>query len=147
MSPDQPRIVIDTGVLISRVLRPDSVPAEAVRIAQSRATLLFSEDTLAELLAVLARPKFAPYVDPGDVKEYVQALSAAARIVTVGASITACRDPDDDKFLSLAIVGEADAIISGDADLQVLSPFHGIPIISPREYLDGHAVESRQEGM
>lgn len=45
--------------------------------------------------------------------------------------ITACRDPKDDKFLELAVNESADLVISGDADLPVLNPFQGVPIIVP----------------
>jgi predicted nucleic acid-binding protein len=48
-----------------------------------------------------------------------------------------CRDPDDDKFLELAVNGRADVIISGDADLLVLDTFRGIPIITAAAF--GHA--------
>jgi predicted nucleic acid-binding protein len=50
--------------------------------------------------------------------------------------IEACRDSDDDKFLELAVEGEADLIISGDSDLLVLHPFEGIAILSPAGFLE-----------
>jgi putative PIN family toxin of toxin-antitoxin system len=50
-------------------------------------------------------------------------------------SINVCRDPRDDKFLSLAVSGNADLIITGDKDLLVLHPFRGIDIIRPIDYL------------
>jgi predicted nucleic acid-binding protein len=37
--------------------------------------------------------------------------------------LAACRDPDDDKFLELAVNGNADVIVSGDADLLALDTF------------------------
>lgn len=54
----------------------------------------------------------------------------------VTASVRACRDPDDDHLLALALSGEADVIISGDADLLVLDPFRGIPILTPRRLIE-----------
>jgi predicted nucleic acid-binding protein len=50
--------------------------------------------------------------------------------------VTDCRDPKDNKFLALAIDGQADAIIRGDDDLHVLHPFRGIPILTPREFVE-----------
>jgi predicted nucleic acid-binding protein len=50
--------------------------------------------------------------------------------------VTACRDPDDDKILALAVSGQADIIITGDADLLVLDPFQGVRILAPRAYLE-----------
>jgi uncharacterized protein len=55
--------------------------------------------------------------------------------VQVTHPVQGCRDTRDDKFLEVAFNGQADAIISGDADLLELNPFRGIPILSPREFL------------
>jgi predicted nucleic acid-binding protein len=49
--------------------------------------------------------------------------------------VHACRDPNDDKFLEVAINGSADFILSGDSDLLALHPFHDIPIFSPSQFL------------
>jgi predicted nucleic acid-binding protein len=51
-------------------------------------------------------------------------------------SIQICRDAKDDKFLELAISGKADCIISGDDDLLSIKSFQGIPIVSPRQFVD-----------
>jgi putative PIN family toxin of toxin-antitoxin system len=61
-------------------------------------------------------------------------LALVERIDSVPA-IRACRDPKDDKFLSLAVSGHADLILTGDADLLALHPFQGIAILSPADYL------------
>lgn len=47
------------------------------------------------------------------------------------------RDPGDDKFLALAVTGQADAIISGDRDLLELGTHEGIPIFTPAQFLLG----------
>lgn len=48
----------------------------------------------------------------------------------------ASRDPDDDKFLGLAVAGEAEVIVSGDQDLLVLDPFHGARMVRPRTFVE-----------
>jgi uncharacterized protein len=50
-------------------------------------------------------------------------------------TITACRDPKDDKFLELAVSGHANYIVSGDSDLLALDPFRGVQIIPPHSFL------------
>jgi putative PIN family toxin of toxin-antitoxin system len=45
-----------------------------------------------------------------------------------------CRDPKDDIFLSVALAGRADALVTGDSDLLSLGPFRGIPILTPAEF-------------
>ncbi|MDE2844360.1 MAG: putative toxin-antitoxin system toxin component, PIN family [Chloroflexota bacterium] len=47
-----------------------------------------------------------------------------------------CRDPKDDKFLELAVSGQASHIVSGDQDMLELHPFRGIPVLSPRSFSD-----------
>ncbi|WP_165742279.1 PIN domain-containing protein [Candidatus Thiosymbion oneisti] len=56
------RIVIDTGVLVSAAIRPESVPALALEKALLQFKICASDETLAELETVLMRPKFDPYV-------------------------------------------------------------------------------------
>ena len=48
----------------------------------------------------------------------------------------ACRDPDDDWVLATALAGAAEAIVSGDDDLLVLRRYRGVPILSPRRFLE-----------
>jgi hypothetical protein len=45
--------------------------------------------------------------------------------------ITPRRDPNDGKFLEVAVVGRAQVLISGDDDLLALNPFDRIPIVPP----------------
>lgn len=47
-----------------------------------------------------------------------------------------CRDRDDDKLLETVLAGEADCVVTGDADLLVMSPFHGVPILTPRAFIE-----------
>ncbi|MGC8519732.1 MAG: putative toxin-antitoxin system toxin component, PIN family [Steroidobacteraceae bacterium] len=129
------RIVADTNCLVSRLLLPDSGPAKAVRKAVNECQLLVSDETLEELAEVLSRPKFDRYVSLEDRQEFIRVLNRIAERVIVTSPIKACRDPKDDKFLEVAINGEADLIVTGDQDLRVLHPFRGVEIISPREYL------------
>lgn len=46
------------------------------------------------------------------------------------------RDPKDTMILALAISSAADCIVSGDRDLQDLVEYNGIPILSPRQFLE-----------
>ena len=46
-----------------------------------------------------------------------------------------CRDPKDDKFLELAINGNAEYLITGDKDLLVLDPFRETHILSAKDFI------------
>jgi putative PIN family toxin of toxin-antitoxin system len=130
------RVVVDTSVLISALLLPRSLPRRAVNHALDAGTLLFSEATLRELWAVLGRPKFDAYVAPLEREAFLRTLVESAELVRVTQSLAVCRDPEDDKFLELALEGRADCIVSGDADLLSLHPFGGIAILPPAKFVE-----------
>lgn len=130
------RIVVDTNALISRLLLPTSVPGQAVRKAVEEAQLLVSEATLEELADVLSRAKFDPYITIEERQEFLRRLGRIAEMEPIVYVIRACRDPEDDKFLELAVNGAADLMVTGDDDLLVLHPFRGIPILTPASYLE-----------
>ena len=131
----EPRIVIDTGVVVSAVLLPRSVPRQAFDTAVARGKLLVSEATVAELDEVLRRPKFNKYVPEEKRLEFLAALVRTAEQVEVTAVITACRDAKDNKFLELAVSGRASHLLSGDDDLLTLHPFLGIAVVAPQAFL------------
>ncbi len=134
---DRERVVVDTNALVSRLLLPAAIPGQAVRKAVDEAQLLISEATLEELADVLARAKFDPYVTIEERQDFLRLLGHIAEMIPIIHTVHACRDPRDDKFLELAVNGEASFIITGDADLLDLHPFRGIPIITPASYLAG----------
>ena len=129
------RVVIDTNVLVSRLILPQSLPAQAVRRAEQEALLLISEATMYELADVLARPRFDRYVSLDDRKSFLRRLGQIAESVSITQLVRECRDPKDDKFLEVALNGRADVIITGDADLLEMHPWRGIAILSPVGYL------------
>jgi putative PIN family toxin of toxin-antitoxin system len=131
------RIVIDTNVLVSRLLLPRSLPANAVQKAMRAGPLLVSEATMEEIVNVLSRPRLDRYVSLTNRRQFIRLLGRKVTMVPIIQVVRECRDPKDDKFLELALNGRADLIITGDADLLVLNPWRGIEIVTPREYLTG----------
>src|SRR5437870_10058402 len=125
------RVVVDTNVLISRLLLARSVSALAVRKAVDEGQLLASEATLDELAEVLSRRSFATYVSVKDRQQFFRLLGRVVEMVPITFRLQVCRDPKDDKFLELAVNGTADVIVTGDKDLLVLNPFRGIAIVAP----------------
>ncbi|MGA8221731.1 MAG: putative toxin-antitoxin system toxin component, PIN family [Candidatus Acidiferrales bacterium] len=130
------RVVVDTNVLVSRLILPQSSSAQAVRKAELEAILLISDATMYELADVLARAKFDRYVSIEDRKSFVRRLTYFAEFVPNIQLVHECRDPKDDKFLEVALNGRADLIVTGDADLLELHPWREIAILSPTGYLE-----------
>lgn len=127
--------MVDTNVLLSRLLVPGSVPAQAVRRAVDQGQILASEATLEELADVLSRPKFDRYLTVSERQQFLRLFMRIAQWVPILHPVQACRDPRDDKFLALAVNGEAGVIITGDQDLLVLDPFRDVRILEPAAYL------------
>ena len=129
------RFVIDTNVLISALLFKNSVPFQAVKLAESQGIILFSEATLKELRQVLNRPKFDKYLSLEDRQIFLVKFISSSELVSIKEKITACRDEKDNKFLELAVSGNAKAIVTGDLDLLVLNPFQAVEIITPDVFI------------
>ena len=133
------RVVLDRNVLISGLLSTTSTPARAVERAISDGQLLASTATLRELMTKLLSPKYDRYVPRERRDALLLRLAPLIEIVEVVQRIHASRDPDDDKFLEVAINGRADVVVSGDGDLLDLNPFRGIAILTPADYVDRQA--------
>lgn len=129
------RVVVDTNVLISRLLAPDSLPGCTVSHAVRHGRLLASSETLEELAQVLGREKFDRYLSVSERQQFMRLLGRIVEMPPITHQFTECRDPSDNKFLDLAVSGNAIAIVTGDQDLLELHPFHNIPIITPATYL------------
>jgi putative PIN family toxin of toxin-antitoxin system len=132
------RAVIDTGVLVSALIKPGGATGEVLyALRDGRLTVIYSTDTLVEIIDVLGRPAFRAkyHILPEDITALVNLIRLRGELVTPQKKISACRDPKDNKFLEAALAGEADCIVSGDADLLALTPFEDIPILRPAEIL------------
>ena len=129
------RVVMDTSVVVSAALLPHSRPGQALDYAIEQRAIPLSAATFAELVEVLWRSRFDRYLSDARRRELLNDLERAANRVAITHRITACRDPKDDKFLELAISGNASHIITGDNDLLALHPFRNIPIITPADFL------------
>ncbi len=131
------RIVFDTGVLISAALRPQSIPALALEKALLQFELCMSAATRLELETVLRRPKFDAYL-PGVRRDaFLAGLLPHCHPFTVDLDINDCPDPKDNMFLALALVADAELIVSSDPHLTQMHPWRGIPIMPPAAFLVG----------
>lgn len=129
------RVVFDTNVLVSQLVLPGSVPAEAFQKAVRNGRLLFSDWTMKELAEVLRRPKFDHYVSRKARLQFIGRLFSVAEFVPIISLVRECRDPADDKFLELALNGEADVIVTGDRSLLRMNPWRGIGIVTAAEFV------------
>ena len=132
------RVVIDTGVLVSGLIRPRGTTGEVLlALRDGKFTVLYSNETIMEIIDVLGRDKFRLkyHILPDDVSALINLIRLRGEAVIPKQRVTDCRDPKDDKFLDVALAGEVDYLISGDLDLVSMNPYRSIPIITPAEFL------------
>lgn len=132
------RAVVDTNILVRAVIRPTgAVGPVLMRLRQGDYILLYAQPLLEELVDVLNRPRIRDkyQLTDQDIQTVIGLILLRGEAVLPQERITACRDPRDDKFLEVAVAGEANVIVSGDDDLLVLHSFAVIPILSPAAFL------------
>ncbi len=143
--PARPRVVIDTNRVLS-----------ALVFAQGRLTPLrhawqgghiqplVSRATAAELIRVLAYPKFK--LAPDEQKELLADYLPCCETVTIPdppPATPACRDAFDLPFLQLALAGKADALVTGDGDLLALAGEFSRPILTAEQLLQSVSGSAR----
>lgn len=129
------RIILDTNILISYMLKPSAGMAHVVSIALESGCLLFSQDTFDELRHVIERFVRRAFISVQESSEFLGSMVDVAEWVPIMERVKACRDPKDDMFLELAVNGRADYLITGDKDLLVLHPFSDTQILSPNDFI------------
>lgn len=129
------RLILDTNILVSAFVFKSESANNVVRVAVKKHALLFSESTFKELKSTLLKQKFAEITELPTIKNFIYNLARIGEFIEPKIEITECRDPKDNKFLELAVAGNADCIVTGDKDLLVLNPFRGIKIVSPSDFL------------
>lgn len=133
------RVVVDTGILVSALIRPSGTIGDVLHaLRDGRFTAIYSTPMMLEVTEVLGRPKIQEkyHVQPDDIEALINLVRLRGELVIPKQTITACRDPKDNKFLEAALAGEADAIVTGDDDLLVLNPFEGMDILRHVELLE-----------
>lgn len=131
-------IVIDTNILISAVISPQSVLRQVIDKAKTEYVLCVSEETICEFLEVVNRPKFARYFQSqNDRATFIDLVQNASKMIEVVHEVNDCPDPKDNKFLALALSTNAVYLVTGDKkDLLAMNPYHGVQIITARAFLD-----------
>ncbi|MCX7087167.1 MAG: putative toxin-antitoxin system toxin component, PIN family [Methylococcales bacterium] len=133
------RVVLDTNCIISALLFSKQKMAWLRHCWQTGAIIpLASKETVSELIRVLAYPKFKLTKEEqalilADFLPYAETVV----IADVPEGLPIIRDQADQMFLILAVVGQAETLVTGDADiLDIKSIFYTPPIMTLSEYKD-----------
>ena len=126
------RVLFDTNVLYS-AFTVKGVCEDLVEEAAGLCDIVWSIPLQEELEAALKR-KYQ--LGPGTQAALAAFVELCEFTQPATFSKPVCRDRDDDVVLATALAAKADVIITGDDDLLVLKKFHGIRIVTPREFWD-----------
>lgn len=131
------RVVFDTNLVLSALVFSQGRLASLRLVWQGQLVQpLVSQFTAAELIRALAYPKFklAPFEQEELLADYLP-YCKTVRIPEPPPVTPQCRDPFDVPFLQLAIAGKADALVTGDNDLQTLEGKLPFPILNADAFL------------
>lgn len=131
------RVVFDTNIVVSALLFADGNLKWLRAIwRQGYWIPVVSQDTVKELLRVLAYPKFR--LTPDEQNDLLTDFLPYVDTVVVHpdkkSKLPICRDKTDQKFLLLAEQAGAGYLITGDTDLLALNDQTDFSIITPAEF-------------
>ena len=131
------RVVIDTNVVLSGLIKPDSVPGHVLRACRDGSfRFVLSEFLLEEIAVTLARPKIQALVPwpAAQINRFVLEQRAFCDVVEpADLDFKYPRDPDDIPVLATLIASGADMLVTGDRDLLALREQY--PIETPAEFV------------
>ncbi|HRA79009.1 MAG TPA: putative toxin-antitoxin system toxin component, PIN family [Burkholderiaceae bacterium] len=129
------KAVLDTNVWLDWLVFGDASVAPIARgVERGAIVVLGSDETRAEWLSVIARPQFGLHA-----RARAEAAAAYDRVVRRSAPAPSCallcRDPDDQKFVDLAIAEGAGWLVTRDKALLALARraarWHALAIVRP----------------
>lgn len=133
------RVLRYTNVLISGVIASGYSASIVDTVRKEELQLVTSAHMLAEFSEVISRRHIArKYPLAAEKAESLLDFIRAFALIVPGApeETRISADRDDDYVLACAVEGQAEYIISGDPHLLDLKSHRGIPILTPREFVE-----------
>lgn len=132
------RVVLDTNILLSALIRRDSVPGRILEAwFDDHFVLLTHALQLEELRTVTRRPQIRSLIRPAEAGRLVNQLRTDAELVTELPRTRRSDDPADDFLLAMCDGGHADYLVTGDkAGLLKLATHHSTVILTARAFVD-----------
>ena len=128
--------MLDTNVLVSALLRPDSVPGAVLALLlepEFEFDLCLSPLIFQEYGAVLRRPHLQFELD--QIETTLAAIQTTSIWVEPTLRVEACVDPDDDRFLECAQAASAEFLVTGNSR-HFPAFWLGTRVVTPRQFLE-----------
>ena len=134
------RAVLDVAQFVSATIVPRGHPAQVLAAwREGRFELVTSPPILEDLRRVLFYPRIRKRhgLSDEEIDLFVDALGLAATVTAGKLEVHAVPgDPSDDKVLACAKEGRVDYVVASDEHLASLGTYAGMPILSPRRFLE-----------
>jgi putative PIN family toxin of toxin-antitoxin system len=132
----RPRVVLDTNVVLDWLLFRDAGCAALARQLQAGQLVWLATATMrAELGGVLSHPRLTGWQpDTARILQTFDAMAAICAEAPLCSQALVCRDPDDQKFIDLAVGADACWLFSKDRALLALARrarIFGVQILRP----------------
>jgi uncharacterized protein len=136
-APPSLRAVVDTNIFVSGIINPAGPPGQVLKALREGAFMLISSPPInEEILEVLSRPRLQKYGVRKALFDIGVILYVQAELIEEKTQVKVSPDPDDDKFLTAAVDGKAEYVVTGDkSGLLQLGEYRGIRIITARTFL------------
>jgi putative PIN family toxin of toxin-antitoxin system len=127
------RLVVDTNVLVSAALKPDSLQRTTFLLAITKPGRLYiSTPVLEEYAEVLTRPELS--IRKGLRLQLLQLIRNRGHLVTPSRHIEVTSDPDDNIFVECADAARADFLITGNRR-HFPAFWKNTKVVTPREFV------------
>lgn len=127
------RVLVDTNVVISALLIPDSTPAQALALVLDEHRLVLTDWIVGELHEVVGRKR-------PDLLPALEVLLAGIdyELASPGDPSVPISDPDDQPILDAAVAEAVDVILTGDKHFLSLG-LERPRILTAREFLEAYS--------
>ncbi len=136
MKTESAYIVMDTNVLISAGLLPESRTAQVLARVVEHFVIAQNQATWHELETRIARKKFDHYFGEDGRLRHLVKIAQSIQQVEASSDVVVSRDQTDDKFIELALDAGAKMIVSGDQGLKEVKIYKRIEILSPAQFFE-----------
>ena len=127
------RLVIDTNVVISAAIKPESLQRTTFLLAITKpARLYVSRPILNEYAEVLSRPEL--HIRKGLRQQLLQLIKNHSHVVAPSRRLEVAGDPDDNMFLECADSAKADYLVTGNQQHFPIF-WKKTKVITPREFI------------
>ena len=131
------KVVIDTNVIVSALIKPNSNPETIINLLLKHKafTLCTTEEIIDEYIKVFQYKKLKKYLPNKKVKLFLKQLTLKSHILKQTSDIPELNDKDDTKFLACAVYAKANYLVTGNIKDFPKGKYKNVAIVTPTEFL------------